>query len=225
MLSMLSTTLEINHSVDTLLDASGSTVTTVLVFSILAPSLHTVICFHPVGSINRYVYYDMLPSTLSTTQVILHSVHTPTDAFDSTVTTLLVCFLLPLSLDNATSALSPIATPRANAISLNPHAVQTNGLEACCLEGWPTPRFCVHALACVCLYSLLFFSLHSLVAAVSGIILDDGATTMQCYPAVICIFLDWHMILPACLRLVFRHALLLLFTTNILDYDKRIVDS
>ena len=48
---------------------------------------------------------------------------------------------------------------------------------------------------------------------------------MQCYPAVICIFLDLQMIVPACLRLVFRHALLLLFTTTILDYDKRIVDS
>ena len=117
-----------------------------------------------------------------------------------------------------------ITASKANSL-INLHAVQTNGLEACCLEGWPTLRFCVYALACVCLYSLSLFTLHSLVAAVSGVILDDGATITQCYPAVLCIFFYLHMILPACLRLVFRHALLLLFITNILDYDKRIVDS
>ena len=166
----------------------------------------------------------MLLSTLSTTQVILHSDHTPTDAFDSTVTTLLVFFPLPLSLDNATSALGPITTPRANSL-INLHAVQTNGLEACCLEGWPTLRFCVHALAYVCLYTLLFFTLHSPVAVAPDIIFEDGATTMTCYPVVFCIFFYLLRILPACLRLVLRYALLLLFTTNILDYDKRIVDS
>jgi hypothetical protein len=121
-------------------------------------------------------------------------------------------------------ALGSITTSSAYSL-FNLRAVQTNGLKACGLEGWPNLRSCVHALVCVCLYSLLFFTPHSLVAAVSGIILDDGATSTQCYPAVICIFFYLRMILPACLRLVFRHALLLLFNTNILDNDKRIVDS